>query len=271
MKQCPKCNRIYDDETLNFCLNDGTTLSIAYDSEATITIPRPFPAVTPPTEVLSNKQQLETRVEPRERKFNPAYIVILILAILLAGSAVALFYERGKGVSTSNIKLPEPNIVNSDVAKSEQSPKILATPTIIQNNSTARYSVSTCNSIKDSRTGLEWYVGPDRNVTWDEAQQWITGLNSCNGGWRMPSLEEIRALYNPATKAGTGYFTSGKHFPAHIDPIFNGIGGGSWVWSNEKAGDSAQSFNLNQGKAVTYSANNTQFSTRAFAVRRAGN
>lgn len=205
MKQCPKCKRNYNDETLNFCLDDGATLHTVYDSEATITIPRPFPTSTPPTEILPNRQP-ETRAESRGTKFNPTYIVILILAILLAASGVALFYERGNGSSTANVKQSDLNTVDSDVAKPEQSPRILGTPTVDRNNPTARYSVTTCNSIKDSRTGLEWYVGPDRNVTWDEAQQWVASLNSCNGGWRMPSLKEIGALYNPATKAGTGYF-----------------------------------------------------------------
>ena len=26
MKQCPECKRFYPDETLNFCLDDGTAL-----------------------------------------------------------------------------------------------------------------------------------------------------------------------------------------------------------------------------------------------------
>ena len=131
-----------------------------------------------------------------------------------------------------------------------------------------RFSVAQCGSIKDTRTNLEWIVGPDRNMTWDEARQWITELGACNGGWRMPSIEEIRSLYNPAVTAGTGHNINGTYFPAHIDPAFNAIGGGSWVWSNESAGaGNARSFNFNQGKAVEYAVTNTTFSTRAFAVR----
>ena len=29
MKQCPLCNRVYSDESLNFCLEDGTALNPA--------------------------------------------------------------------------------------------------------------------------------------------------------------------------------------------------------------------------------------------------
>jgi hypothetical protein len=82
----------------------------------------------------------------------------------------------------------------------------------------------------------------------------------------MPTSEEIRTLYNPSLRAGTGYYTDGKYFPSHIDPVFKAIGGGSWVWTKEITGDTAQSFNLNQGKAVRYSATDTLYSPRAFAV-----
>lgn len=129
-----------------------------------------------------------------------------------------------------------------------------------------RFIVTSCNSIKDTQTLLEWFVGPDRDMTWYQAQQWTAALDNCDARWRMPTIEEIRTLYEPTSKAGVGYFTDGKHFPAHINSVFNAIGGGSWVWANERVGDDARSVNLNQGKAVTYSANNTLYSTRAFAV-----
>jgi hypothetical protein len=155
---------------------------------------------------------------------------------------------------------------NANTPASSNTQDISTSPSIIKNQ--ARFSVSSCNSIRDSQTGLEWYVGQDRNITWYEAQQWTVGLDKCGGGWRMPSIEEIRTLYNPALKAGTGFYLDGKYFPAHLDPAFNAIGGGSWIWSTEKVGgDSARSFNLNQGKAVVYAAMNTYYSTRAFAVR----
>jgi hypothetical protein len=35
MKQCPRCNRIYSDDTLNFCLEDGAALASVFDTEAT--------------------------------------------------------------------------------------------------------------------------------------------------------------------------------------------------------------------------------------------
>jgi hypothetical protein len=262
MKLCPQCNRTYADETLTFCMSDGALLSAPYKPEATQVMPSIL-APAPTIEALPTKQS-EPQVKERGRGFNVSYVVILLMAVLLAGSAVALFYERGKEGSNSNARQLESQTPASNPMRPEQTNVNSAPQTV---NDQTRFSVASCNSIKDTQTGLEWFVGPDRNMTWYEAQQWTVGLGNCGDGWRMPTIGEIRTLYNPALKAGTGYYTGGKYFPAHIDPIFNAIGGGSWVWVNEKIGDDAQSFNLNQGKAVTYSAMNAFYSTRAFAVR----
>jgi hypothetical protein len=262
MKRCPQCNRTYADETLAFCLADGALLSAPYDPEATQIMPSPHD-ILPTREALPPKQS-EPQIKGRSHGFNFSHIIILLLAVLFVGSAVALFYERGKEGSNSNVKQLDSSTPTSNPIRPEQATVNSATP--MAKNQT-RFSVTSCNSIKDTQTGLEWFVGPDRNMTWYEAQQWTVGLENCGGGWRIPTIEEIRTLYNPTLKAGVGYYTGGRYFPAHIDPVFNAIGGGSWVWANEKIGDDAQSLNLNQGKAVTYSAMNTLYSTRAFAVR----
>lgn len=265
MKRCPQCNRTYADDTQSFCLEDGGLLSAAYDSDATLVMDAPFQASEIPTQVISKP------VSKAKSNFNLTYFVILILAILLAGIGVAFYYEKQKEVVKGNI--PQPSANESNQNRATLIPTLTPSQTVAPNQNIAntRYTVISCSAIKDSRTSMEWFVGPDRNVTWDEAEQWVSSLSICGGGWRMPSIEEIRTLYNPSTKAGTGYYTAGKYFPAKIDPIFNAIGGGSWVWSNQKSGSSAQSFNLNQGKAVTYGADNTLYSTRAFAVRLARN
>jgi hypothetical protein len=49
--------------------------------------------------------------------------------------------------------------------------------------------------VKDTRTGLEWYAGPDRNVNWNEADTWVRGLMIDGDGWRMPTINELRGLY----------------------------------------------------------------------------
>lgn len=203
-------------------------------------------------------------VENKRNRFGVVHLVILGLAILLVVAMAALFLQGQRQNATAS---NQSAISNSTIDENPGKNTGTQNPSTPQTGS--RYSVDSCGAIADSRTGLEWFVGPDRNVTWYEAQQWTSALPACGGRWRMPTINEIVTLHNPATTAGTGFYTQGRYFPAHIDPVFNAIGGGSWVWASEpSATGDAQSFNLNQGKAVSFSATNTTYSTRAFAVRK---
>lgn len=56
MKKCQKCNRTYSDETLNFCLDDGTVLLSFSDATTDENIARP---TEHKTEILSNDQVTE--------------------------------------------------------------------------------------------------------------------------------------------------------------------------------------------------------------------
>jgi hypothetical protein len=62
MKRCPTCNRTYPDDTLAFCLVDGSVLSAPYDPEATQRVPPPRNTVPAATEILN------AQITPRELK-----------------------------------------------------------------------------------------------------------------------------------------------------------------------------------------------------------
>ncbi len=49
--------------------------------------------------------------------------------------------------------------------------------------------------VKDTKTGLEWVAGPDRDMTWLQARDWVQGLSIDSGGWRMPTVKELEGLY----------------------------------------------------------------------------
>ncbi len=61
--------------------------------------------------------------------------------------------------------------------------------------------------IKDSSTGLDWYVGP-KKMSLGQAIKWTHGLDIDGGNWNIPTLDELRGLYQRGT---------GKH---NIDPVF---------------------------------------------------
>ncbi|HKS29975.1 MAG TPA: hypothetical protein VJS44_19290 [Pyrinomonadaceae bacterium] len=49
MKRCPRCSRTYTDDTLSYCLDDGTRLIGGYDADATQVNPFPPASPTAPT------------------------------------------------------------------------------------------------------------------------------------------------------------------------------------------------------------------------------
>jgi len=49
--------------------------------------------------------------------------------------------------------------------------------------------------VADTRTGLEWLVGPDVDTSYHQAVEWVRGLTVAGGGWRMPTTKDLRTLY----------------------------------------------------------------------------
>jgi hypothetical protein len=64
MKACPTCKRTYADETLTFCLVDGSILSPPYDSSETRRVPDTRETDTAPTEVLPDRPKPSEPITP---------------------------------------------------------------------------------------------------------------------------------------------------------------------------------------------------------------
>jgi len=107
--------------------------------------------------------------------------------------------------------------------------------------------------VRDTKTGLEWVAGPDKDMRWDEAKSWVESLNLAGGEWRMPTVEELETLYEKG---------KGTH---NMTPLLKTTGW--WVWSRETKGSSAAwYFSFGTGsKFWTTRANPS--TSRAFAVR----
>jgi len=107
--------------------------------------------------------------------------------------------------------------------------------------------------VYDYATGLEWIIGPDKNTTWNEAKSWVEKLLFDGGGWRMPTFEELKNIYN--NKVGTH----------NITPLLETTG---WlVWSGETMGSSnAWLLDFSYGK-VKWNTRSASDDLRVFAVR----
>src|SRR5687768_11675701 len=101
MKRCPECRRDYTDETLNFCLDDGTRLvdGPAADESATVILSEPGTGETgiPPSESPTVQLQTPVTVDGSgrsKRKLLAVAIIPIVLVIAGVGFAVYKFWAR---------------------------------------------------------------------------------------------------------------------------------------------------------------------------------
>jgi len=108
--------------------------------------------------------------------------------------------------------------------------------------------------VLDTKTGLEWYAGPDSVTTWDETKRWIESLTVAGGGWRLPTIEELETLYIKGI---------GTH---NMTPLLKPSG---WlVWSGETTKDELEAFGFSFIGGYGYMAvPNRPNPTQGFAVR----
>jgi hypothetical protein len=82
-----------------------------------------------------------------------------------------------------------------------------------------RFTKAADGVITDHTTGLEWYVRPKLDNNWHQAKAWAENLTAAGGGWRLPTVSELKALYLKGASRN------------NMDPIFQGPG--AWAWSGE--------------------------------------
>lgn len=134
MKNCPTCSRTYEDDTLAFCLEDGSRLSAAYNPQAThlesaardpkpprtvilpadITpanpAPPPLRSTIPAMAPLTNPQAA-LQSQPPEKRGGQLWIVLSgILALAVVGLVILLGYMGWKATDKTS---PDPATLTS--------------------------------------------------------------------------------------------------------------------------------------------------------------
>jgi hypothetical protein len=190
-------------------------------------------------------------MKEKEERVHPMFIlpfkVIAIILLFLMSSSVFASEIKDK------ILRPVPDVFVS--FGSDQGPEYA----IVVEKETKeigldRHFISYDNGIViDSKTGIEWIAGPDKDTTWDEARSWVDRLTVEGGDWRMPTREELRSLY----EKGIG--------TRNMTPLLKTTGW--WIWSGVKWGiSSARVISFYQGLDYSRPLNDSGHS-RGFAVR----
>ena len=98
MKRCPECRRDYYDDTLSFCLNDGTPLvyGLAPDEPATAILPSTAAPGEAPTRAQINTTDQTAVLPPvvsdaTKRGFDKRLLAVPILLIIVGGAAFGVY------------------------------------------------------------------------------------------------------------------------------------------------------------------------------------
>jgi F5/8 type C domain len=220
MKRCPKCKRTYDDDTLRFCLEDGSPLFDPHGSEAPAT--EILPASTA-TEILPGRatptlkssgptvpsymnSDAARAKEGEGRSSNPilTFGVIAIAVLLLALVGIAgIFVLRQSGGSKLTASEGSPS-VNSQKQTSSQAPPI-DSPSPSEQSSGPLKITASASSTRLAVQANTYYAS--NAMDGKRATAWIEGVDGWGEGeWiRFDFDREIvlhRILFQP------GYFKS---------------------------------------------------------------
>ena len=116
MKRCPSCGRRYSDDSLNFCLDDGSTLRAEPDSEPTLIAPTVSAPLTP-ARITSSPSQ-----SPTSSHRWMLLTIIVLLAVMLGGAGVALLYRINNWDSPNVDKTSTTSPVTPETKPSEGAP-----------------------------------------------------------------------------------------------------------------------------------------------------
>ena len=122
MKTCPNCRRTYDDDGLNFCLDDGSVLTFAStDAAPTVVMDYPRPTTSAPpagTTSWDARNQPATSMQPKKRSSRTWVWVLGIFAILIlvCGGGLVGFFVYVASIANSNTSISR-TTTNSSNAK----------------------------------------------------------------------------------------------------------------------------------------------------------
>ncbi len=130
MKTCPSCKRTYEDDSLVYCLDDGTRLvreSAGPDSNATWNLPAPGPTVASPRPAHPTAQSTISAL-PEQFKATPPriprnesrmsvlpWVFAIVLVLGASGVLIAWLMTRGTAGDTS-ARYPAPTPVASIIS-----------------------------------------------------------------------------------------------------------------------------------------------------------
>ena len=129
MKRCPTCKRTFEDDSLAFCLDDGSPLVSESGPDSQATLVTPAPPAPPPTQ-LSQYPPAVSAVETRPKRHVWPWIVggllVFLFFVIVIAAAIAIPQILKKSQNSNrvviNVPTPEPSETSSPQSEPSTSP-----------------------------------------------------------------------------------------------------------------------------------------------------
>ncbi len=169
MKECPRCSRVYADESLRFCLDDGASLvpRVSPSAQQTLRINPPRATRAKPTDVLPGSR---LTLAAREQSLIPW---------IVTGGALLLVVVMGI-VITIVMLAKRPASPNTNGANAGKNPTATPTPLTLGLSGTRWTQTSTVSQIKEFNFRPNGTINNDPGDTWKQEGNQLT-MSFTNG------------------------------------------------------------------------------------------
>lgn len=159
-----------------------------------------------------------------KKYYSLALFAVLFLAGCMASKVEDLSSLRKEGFK--DYQQPDIYVESSLLSQPPRSEK---PPASEMNSQEPKSPQPGSEGVKNIKPSLEWIPGPDRDTTWEQARSWVQNLSIDGGGWRMPTIKELKTLH----QQGDTFLLSNTT--------------GRWVWSNSTKGSFVWLFSFRYG------------------------
>lgn len=158
MKICPNCRRTYDDDGLNFCLDDGTVLTFA-SPDAAPTVVMDYPRTTSPAPTAGltyrDARNQPAYVIPPKKKSSKTWVwvfaILAVLVLVCGGGLVGFFFYIASIADTNaNIARATTNSTNAKTNTATRTP----TPNPAWDETGDAHAVDLSDWVKDPTPAL---------------------------------------------------------------------------------------------------------------------
>ena len=189
MKRCPKCKRSYDDDSLRFCLEDGSPLFDARDSGAPAT--EILPARGSPTLKSSGptvpsymSAEAPRPEEPEKRSSNPlltvGVIAIAVLLLALVGIAAVFVMRQSGETETKTESTPSPSAKSSTPSTGKSDAGSSSSPSPSEQTGGPLKITASASSIRLAVQANTYYAS--NAIDGKRSTAWIEGVDGAGEG-----------------------------------------------------------------------------------------